>query len=80
MEAQYYDEKHKKWFSLINSGIFRPEALAPYGITKTIIAWGLGVDRLASILYKGRSLKDLEGATGDFEWLRSYKTPREQLW
>ena len=50
MEAHYYNEKLGKWYALINSGIFRPESLAPYGITKSVIAWGMGSSRIAALL------------------------------
>ncbi len=73
LEAMYYDKTNKRWMELINSGIFRPESLAPYGITKPVIAWGLGVERLAMVLHKRGKLKELLGATCDIEWLRNYK-------
>lgn len=72
LEALYYDEKRGKWMELINSGIFRPESLEPYGIKKPIIAWGLGLERLAMTLYKLDKLKDLVGPGCDIEWLRNY--------
>ncbi len=75
IEALYYNPKRKKWMELINSGLFRPESLAPFGIKKPIIAWGLGFERLAMTLYDLDKLKDLVGATCDFEWLKNYKAP-----
>jgi len=73
MEAHYYDEKKKKWYALINSGIFRPESLAPYGITKSIIAWGMGATRVASVLTGTSKLKDLVGPHCSFDWLAHRK-------
>ncbi len=70
MEAHYYDEKMKKWYALINSGIFRQETLKPLGINKTIIAWGMGASRLAALLAKRDSMRDITGATCDFKWLK----------
>ena len=72
LEALYYNEKRKSWLELINSGVFRPESLYPYGITKPIIAWGLGVERLAMVLYELDKLKDLVGSGCDLNWLKSY--------
>lgn len=75
LEALYYNKKRKKWMELINSGIFRPESLAPFGINKPIIAWGLGFERLAMTLYELDKLRDLVGPTCDLEWLKNYKIP-----
>ena len=79
MEAHYYDEEKKKWYALINSGIFRPESLAPYGITKKVIAWGMGASRIAAILNNKSNLKELVGATCDISWLAEHKTPQRKL-
>ncbi|OYT34834.1 MAG: hypothetical protein B6U87_01305 [Candidatus Aenigmarchaeota archaeon ex4484_52] len=73
MEAHYWDEKNKKWYALINSGIFRPEALYPYGIKKTVIAWGMGVSRMASLLAKKNNLRQLIGAGCDIDWIQNHK-------
>jgi phenylalanyl-tRNA synthetase alpha chain len=79
LQAMYYDEDAKKWFALINSGIFRPESLEPYGIKKSVIAWGLGVDRLAVILNKKRRMKDIEGGHLSIDWLRSRPAIKTEL-
>lgn len=72
MEAHYYDPQLKKWYSLINSGIFRPETLAPLGLeNKRIIAWGLGASRVATLLSGKSSMRDITGTTCDFEWLKT---------
>ncbi|MBT3836398.1 phenylalanine--tRNA ligase subunit alpha [Candidatus Woesearchaeota archaeon] len=73
MEAHYYNEKLGKWYALINSGIFRPEALAPFGITKSVIAWGMGSSRIAAILSGRKKLKDLVGPEVPFEWIRKHQ-------
>jgi len=72
VEAMFYDEKRGKWLELINSGMFRPESLAPYGITQPVIAWGLGLERLAMLLLEQNKLKDLIGPSADLTWLRNY--------
>ena len=79
MEAHYYDEKKKKWYALINSGIFRPEALYPYGIKKTVIAWGMGVNRIASLLNNKNNLRELVGATCDIEWIQNHRALKREL-
>ncbi len=73
LEAMYFDKKTNSWIELINSGIFRPESLAPYGINKPIIAWGLGLERLAMILYEKNNIKEILGASCDIDWLKTYK-------
>ncbi|PIN88081.1 hypothetical protein COV12_00400 [Candidatus Woesearchaeota archaeon CG10_big_fil_rev_8_21_14_0_10_32_24] len=73
MEAHYYNEKLGKWYALINSGIFRPEALAPFGITKSVIAWGMGSSRIAAILSEKNKLKELVGPEVPFEWIRKHQ-------
>lgn len=79
LEAHYYDEQKGKWYALINSGIFRPESLAPYGIKKTVIAWGMGASRVASILNKKNNLRELVGPTVSFDWIANHKTPKPDL-
>lgn len=75
LEAMYYDEHRGKWLELINSGVFRPESVEPYGIKKPVIAWGIGVERLAMILYELDKIRDILGPTCDLSWLRKYKIP-----
>ena len=76
MECYGFNEETKEWVELINSGIFRPEALEPFGIKTPVIAWGLGVERLASLLLKQKDIRNLLGATADLKWLRNYKLPK----
>lgn len=35
------------WFELGGSGIFRPEVTEPLGVKVPVLAWGLGIDRMA---------------------------------
>ncbi|MFA6846442.1 MAG: phenylalanine--tRNA ligase subunit alpha [Sphaerochaetaceae bacterium] len=35
------------WFELGGSGIFRPEVTKPLGIDVPVLAWGMGIDRMA---------------------------------
>ncbi len=75
MEAVGYSEETGQWLELINSGIFRPEALEPYGIKVPVIAWGLGVERLAMFLLKKGNIRELIGSC-NLDWLRKYKVPK----
>ena len=38
------------------SGLFRPEVLRPIGIKDNVIAWGLGLERLAMLYYTVSSI------------------------
>jgi len=78
VEASGYHEGTGKWIELINAGIFRPESLAPYGIEKTVIAWGLGVERLAMLLYQ-KSIKEIHGDEENIDWLKEYILPKRKL-
>lgn len=43
--------KHPRlgWVELGGAGIFRPEVTRPHGVTAPVIAWGLGLDRMAMV-------------------------------
>ena len=43
--------KHPRlgWVELGGAGIFRPEVTLPHGVTSPVIAWGLGLDRMAMV-------------------------------
>ncbi len=80
MEAHYYDPQMNKWYALINSGIFRKETLKPLGLeNKSIIAWGMGASRIATLLAGKNSMRELTGYTCDFEWLKTRKTMRREI-
>ncbi len=72
MEAYGYNEQLGKWIELINSGIFRPESLEPYGINVPVIAWGLSVERLAMMMYKKTDIREVFGTLNDLSFLRTY--------
>ncbi len=80
MEAHYYDPTMKKWYALINSGIFRPETLEPLGLeNKTIIGFGMGASRVATLLTGAKSMRDITGYTCDFEWLKTRKQMQREI-
>lgn len=47
------------WFELGGSGIFRPEVTEPLGIKVPVLAWGLGIDRMALVAQGLNDLRDL---------------------
>jgi phenylalanyl-tRNA synthetase alpha chain len=59
---------HKKWIELGGSGIFRPEVIEPIGIKEPVLAWGLGLERLAMMLLGLDDIRDLY--MSDIKWLR----------
>ena len=73
MECFGYNEQLGRWIELINSGMFRPESLEPYGINVPVIAWGLSVERLAMMLYKKTDIREVFGTLNDLNFLRNYK-------
>jgi len=58
-----------RWLELGGSGIFRPEVTAPFGIDTPVLAWGLGLERLAMLRL---GLKDIRMLyQSDLEWLKT---------
>ena len=62
---------NKKWMELGGSGIFRPEVTEPIGVRNPVLAWGLGLERLAMLRYGLTDIRRLY--ISDLDWLR--KTP-----
>jgi phenylalanyl-tRNA synthetase alpha chain len=56
------------WFELGGSGIFRPEVTEPLGIKVPVLAWGIGIDRMALMSLGLNDLRDL--FTNDIEQVR----------
>ncbi|MFB3765131.1 MAG: phenylalanine--tRNA ligase subunit alpha [Methanotrichaceae archaeon] len=59
------------WVELGGAGVFRKEVTAPFGIDHPVLAWGLGVSRVAMLKLGLKDLRELYQP--DIEWLR--KTP-----
>lgn len=61
MEIFGYHPQLKKWIEVGNSGVFRPEMLLPMGLPEdvSVVAWGIGLERWAALLYNVRNIKDL---------------------
>lgn len=47
------------WFELGGSGIFRPEVTEPLGINVPVLAWGIGIDRMALMALGLNDLREL---------------------
>ena len=57
-----------KWLELGGAGIFRPEVTEPLGITSPVLAWGMGLERLAMLVLDLDDIRQLY--ISDLEWLR----------
>ncbi|HEY8110494.1 MAG TPA: phenylalanine--tRNA ligase subunit alpha, partial [Candidatus Nitrosotenuis sp.] len=64
-----YNDKLEKWVELFGMGIFRPEVTRPFGITRPVLAWGGGIERIAMLKY---GLNDVrEFYNNNLGWLRN---------
>lgn len=59
------------WFELGGSGIFRPEVTRAMGIDVPVLAWGIGIDRMALMALGLNDLREL--FSGDIEGVRQRK-------
>ena len=62
------------WFELGGSGIFRPEVTEPLGIKVPVLAWGIGIDRMALMALGLNDLRDLFSPDIESVRLRRAKT------
>jgi len=68
LQSMVYNKKLGKWMELFGMGIFRPEVTRPLGITKPVLAWGGGIERIAMLKY---GLDDVrEFYNNNLKWLR----------
>lgn len=59
VDVVVYLESRKKWIEMGGSGIFRPEVTEPLGCKHPVLAWGLGMERLAMIRYGLSDIREL---------------------
>jgi phenylalanyl-tRNA synthetase alpha chain len=72
MEIYGYHPILKKKIELGNSGIFRPEMLAPMGLPKdvNVIAWGLSLERPTMIQYNVGNIRELFGHRVNLKYIK----------
>jgi phenylalanyl-tRNA synthetase alpha chain len=68
VEVYIWFEKKKDWVEMGGAGIFRPEVTEPLGCRVPVLAWGLGLERLAMMRYDLSDIRDLY--LPDTEWLK----------
>jgi phenylalanyl-tRNA synthetase alpha chain len=69
LEVEVFFDKKNSWIELGGAGIFRPEVSLPLGIEYPVLAWGLGLERLAMLRLDLTDIRALYRS--DIDWLRS---------
>lgn len=69
LEVEVYLEDRERWLELGGAGIFRPEVTEPLGIKVPVLAWGLGVERLAMLRLGIEDIRMLY--MGEIPWIQS---------
>jgi phenylalanyl-tRNA synthetase alpha chain len=59
------------WMELGGAGMFRPEVTKPLGVDVPVIAWGLGLDRMAMVALGIQDIRDL--FSRDLDFIRTKK-------
>jgi phenylalanyl-tRNA synthetase alpha chain len=62
------------WVEMGGAGVFRPEVTLPLGCPTRVLAWGLGLERLAMLRFGVNDIRKLYWA--DINWLREAKLCR----
>lgn len=71
VEIYVYNPKKNDWMEMGGAGIFRKEVTKPLGCDVPVLAWGLGLERIAMFKYDIDFIKDLY--ISDIEWLKEIK-------
>jgi len=73
MEVFSYHEGLKRWVEIGNSGLFRPEMLAPMGLPADVqvAAWGLSLERPTMIRYGISNIRDLVGHKISLDFMKN---------
>jgi phenylalanyl-tRNA synthetase alpha chain len=68
-ECEIYLEEKESWIELGGAGMFRPEVLEPLNVDVPVLAFGIGIERLAMIRYDISDIRILYKS--DINWLRN---------
>jgi phenylalanyl-tRNA synthetase alpha chain len=63
VDVVVYMESRNKWIEMGGAGIFRPEVTLPLGCKHPVLAWGLGIERLAMIRFGVSDIRELYGTS-----------------
>ena len=67
VEVEVYIPEHG-WLELGGAGVFREEVTKPVGVKYPVLAWGLGLERIAMLRLGLTDIRDLYRS--DIDWLR----------
>jgi phenylalanyl-tRNA synthetase alpha chain len=59
VDVVVYMESRGKWLEMGGAGIFRPEVTLPLGCKYPVLAWGLGIERLAMLRFGFSDIREL---------------------
>ena len=59
VDVVVYMESRGKWLEMGGAGIFRPEVTRPLGCKHPVLAWGLGIERLAMLRFGLSDIREL---------------------
>jgi phenylalanyl-tRNA synthetase alpha chain len=68
VEIFVWSDKKNDWVEMGGAGMFRPEVTEPLGCKSPVLAWGLGLERLAMFRYELSSIGELYRAR--LGWLK----------
>ncbi len=68
VEIFVWSERKEDWVEMGGAGVFRPEVTEPFGCKVPVLAWGLGLERLAMFRYELGSIGELYRAR--LNWLK----------
>ena len=72
LEIFVWHDAKGDWVEMGGAGIFRPEVTGPLGCEVPVLAWGLGLERVAMFRYGMERIRDLYDASLD--WLKETPT------
>jgi phenylalanyl-tRNA synthetase alpha chain len=74
LEIHVWLEHRKEWVEMGGAGVFRKEVTVPLGCDAPVLAWGLGMERLAMINYNIDDLRKIY--ISNIKWLREVPSCR----
>ncbi|MFC1670310.1 phenylalanine--tRNA ligase subunit alpha [Spirochaetota bacterium] len=72
LEIFLYLKEKDDWMEMGGAGIFRREVTVPMGCDEPVLAWGLGLERLAMFKYGLTDIRDIYMA--NIKWLREVES------